>query len=57
MYQKQVYLKNGAAVACITATTSGEDKTDEVLSAFRGQELLWAFTRKNGDMNSTASMS
>ena len=38
MYQKQVYLKNGAAVACITATTSGEDKTDEVLSAFRGSD-------------------
>ena len=36
MYQKQVYLKNGSAVACITATTSGEDKTDEILSAFYG---------------------
>ena len=34
MYQKQVYLKNGSAVACVTATAPVEDKTDEILSAF-----------------------
>lgn len=35
MYQKQVYLKNGSAIAAITATTIGADKTDEVLSTFK----------------------
>ena len=35
MYQKQVYLKNGSALAAITASTLGEDKTDEILAAFK----------------------
>ena len=35
MYQKQVYLKNGSAMACVTATCFNEDKTDEVLAAFK----------------------
>lgn len=34
MYQKQVYLKNESALACVTATAMGEDKTDEILSVF-----------------------
>lgn len=37
MYQKQVYLKEGSAMACITATTFGEDKTDEVLATFKAE--------------------
>lgn len=34
MYQKQVYVKKGSAMACVTATSFGEDKTDEMLAAF-----------------------
>lgn len=37
MYQKQVYLKNGSALACITATTFTEDRTDEVLAMFKAE--------------------
>ena len=37
MYQKQVYLKNGSALACITATTFMEDRTDEVLAMFKAE--------------------
>lgn len=34
MYQKQVYLRNESALACITATALSEDKTNEILSVF-----------------------
>ena len=34
MFQKQIYIKNESAYACITATTFEEDKTDEVLALF-----------------------
>ena len=35
MYQKQIYIKKGSAVACVTATASGEDKTDDIFAMFR----------------------
>ena len=35
MYQKQVYVKKGSAMACVTATSFAENKTDEMLAAFK----------------------
>ncbi|MBQ7245420.1 MAG: hypothetical protein IJS33_00670 [Firmicutes bacterium] len=35
MFQKQIFLKNGSAMACVTATALEEDKTDELLAAFK----------------------
>jgi len=37
MFQKQVYLKNGSGMACITATTFNEDRTDEILASFKAK--------------------
>ena len=37
MYQKQVYLKNGSGMACVTASTFNEDRTDEVLAVFQAK--------------------
>ncbi len=46
MYQKQVYLKNGSAIAAITATTLGEDKTDDVLATFKDSASASATTEE-----------
>lgn len=35
-FQKQIYIKVESYVACITASSFGEDKTDEMLSIFKG---------------------
>lgn len=35
MYQKQVYVKKGSAMACVTATSFAENKTDEMLANFK----------------------
>ena len=58
MYQKQVYLKNGSAVACITATSPGEDKTDEILAMFAestGEEAAADETATDATATDTAT--